>query len=494
MKKTLFLLALACCLPTAGHSQGFMKKLKQKVENAVGISESTDIAEDQTQADDNHDGNSDGNKPIQRPTPSDKLQKLRTATATWDEAVTPSKASSIEALLKELPPLPSVDEMANPNAAARETYYRKIVAVTTRVRELDKQYTCSNEEMIAFRENIYASTAKKLGITEAELRALENDMTSEAEKERITQKIVSNTIGDMSSLEAMAVDIEKREAAAGGELSDQDRLAILAELMQKQIDGPPNPLINYNKILGKNADIIKSLYARLCNTDDPAEIEQIYTEADELAKRARREAAVTWRKYLAEQIELNKGLYPQSMSLQADMVKAGMIPACAEKRASLNIVTICANLLDQAYRDFPEPEFSPVCKETIMKFPKSERMMRAESGYATSVDGFLSGSVIWTIDEENGTEYIYENGKKREMDTKGRQAIKQQQQKREDYDPPYGTWTSQSGKWTATYSRDGALTLHDGSTFYPSALKKEGNRLIWVEVSGENVEKCVYKL
>lgn len=482
MKKTLFLLALACCLPTAGHSQGFMKKLKQKVENAVGISESTDIAEDQTQADDNHDGNSDGNKPIQRPTPSDKLQKLRTATATWDEAVTPSKASSIEALLKELPPLPSVDEMANPNAAARETYYRKIVAVTTRVRELDKQYTCSNEEMIAFRENMYASTAKKLGITEAELRALENDMTSEAEKERITQKIVSNTIGDMSSLEAMAVDIEKREAAAGGELSDQDRLAILAEhgnamedlgalmekssslssiqsgsgdaeldqrlaeLMQKQMEGPPNPLINYNKILGKNADIIKSLYARLCNTDDPAEIEQIYTEADELAKRARREAAVTWRKYLAEQIELNRGLYPQSMSLQADMVKAGMIPACAE------------------------------------------------SGYATSVDGFLSGSVIWTIDEENGTEYIYENGKKREMDTKGRQAIKQQQQKREDYDPPYGTWTSQSGKWTATYSRDGALTLHDGSTFYPSALKKEGNRLIWVEVSGENVEKCVYKL
>lgn len=509
MKKTLFLLALACCLPTAGHSQGFMKKLKQKVENAVGISESTDIAEDQTQADDNHDGNSDGNKPIQRPTPSDKLQKLRTATATWDEAVTPSKASSIEALLKELPPLPSVDEMANPNAAARETYYRKIVAVTTRVRELDKQYTCSNEEMIAFRENMYASTAKKLGITEAELRALENDMTSEAEKERITQKIVSNTIGDMSSLEAMAVDIEKREAAAGGELSDQDRLAILAEhgnamedlgalmekssslssiqsgsgdaeldqrlaeLMQKQMEGPPNPLINYNKILGKNAAVLKNLYARLCNTD-------------ELAKRARREAAVTWRKYLAEQIELNRGLYPQSMSLQADLVKAGMIPACAEKRASLNIVTICANFLDQAYSEFPEPEFTPVCKENIMKFPKNERMMRAESGYATSVDGFLSGSVIWTIDEENG--------KKREMDTKGRQAIKQQQQKREDYDPPYGTWTSQSGKWTATYSRDGALTLHDGSTFYPSALKKEGNRLIWVEVSGENVEKCVYKL
>ena len=529
MKKTLLLLVLACCIPTGGYGQGFMKKLKQKVESAVGISESANVAEDQAQAGSNHDGNSDGNKPTQRPTPSDKLQKLRTATATWDEAVTPSKASSIEALLKELPPLPSVDEMANPNAAARETYYRKIVAVTTRVRELDKQYTCSDKEMVAFRESMYASAAQKLGITEAELRALENDMTSEAEKERITQKIVNNTIGDMSNLEAMAADIEKREAAAGGELSDQDRLAILAEhgnamedlgqlmeksaslsggpgggdaeldqrlaeLMQKQMEGPSTPLINYNKILGKNADTVKSLYARLCNTDDPAEIEQIYTEADELAKRARHEAAVTWRNYLAGQIELNKGLHPQTMSLQADMVKAGMIPACAEKRASLNIVTICANLLDQAYSEFPEPEFTPVCKESIMKFPKNERMMRAESGYATSVDGFLSGSVIWTIDEETGTEYIYENGKKREMDTKGRQAIQQQQQKREDYEPPYGTWTSQSGKWTATYSCDGALTLHDGSTFYPSALKKEGNRLIWIEVSGENVEKCTYKL
>ncbi|EKN12197.1 hypothetical protein HMPREF1076_03362 [Parabacteroides goldsteinii CL02T12C30] len=397
MKKTLFLLALACSLPTAGHSQGFMKKLKQKVENAVGISESTDIAEDQTQADDNHDGNSDGNKPIQRPTPSDKLQKLRTATATWDEAVTPSKASSIEALLKELPPLPSVDEMANPNAAARETYYRKIVAVTTRVRELDKQYTCSNEEMIAFRENMYASTAKKLGITEAELRALENDMTSEAEKERITQKIVSNTIGDMSSLEAMAVDIEKREAAAGGELSDQDRLAILAEhgnamedlgalmekssslssiqsgsgdaeldqrlaeLMQKQMEGPPNPLINYNKILGKNAAVLKNLYARLCNTDDPAEIEQIYTEADELAKRARREAAVTWRKYLAQ------------IPGRADRTEQGALPAeyvpAGRHGESRNDPRLCRETRQPQYRDhlrqFPRPGLQRISRTGI---------------------------------------------------------------------------------------------------------------------------------
>ena len=58
------------------------------------------------------------------------------------------------------------------------------------------------------------------------------------------------------------------------------------------------------------------------------------------------------------------------------------------------------------------------------------------------------------------------------MDAKGRQAIKQQQQKREDYEPPYGTWTSQSGKWTATYSRDGAPNPARRPTFYPRPQKK----------------------
>lgn len=531
MKKTLFLLALACCIPTEGYSQGFMKKLKQKVENAVGISESTETAEDaaQTSGSDDRNGNDDG-KQAQRPTPVDKLQKRRTATASWDETVSPSKASSIETLLKELPSLPSVDEMVTPNAAAREAYYRKIVAVNLRVGELDKQYSCSDEEMVAFREEMYASTAKKLGITEAELRSLEDDKTTEAEKERITQKIVNNTIGDISSLEAMGADLEKREAAKGGELSDEEKMAFIAEhsndmenlgqlmektsalassqpggddteleqrlaaLMEQQTSSPSNPAINYNKILGKNADDIKRLYARLCETDDPAEIDRIYAETDRLTNQARRSAAETWRKHLAGQLELNKSLYPQTMSLQTDMVKSGMIPACAEKRASLNIVTICANLLDEAYREFPEPDISPVCTEEVMKFPKNERLMYSESGYSTSVDGFLSGSAIWVIDETDGTEYVYEGGKKRPMDAKAMQTIKQQQKAREDYEPPYGNWTSQSGKRTVSYTRDGALTLHNGITYYPSAVRKEGNQLIWIQVSGATVEKCTYKL
>lgn len=529
MKKTLFLLVLACCIPTEGYSQGFMKKLKQKMENAVGISESTGTAEEAAQASGN-DGSNDDGKQTQRPTPSDKLQKRRTATASWDETVSPSKASSIEALLKELPALPSVDEMVTPNASAREAYYRKIVAINLRVQELDKQYTCSDEEMVAFREEMYASAAKKLGITEAELRALENDMTSEAEKERITQKIVNYTIGDISGLEAMGADLEKREAAKGGKLSDEETMAFLAEhsndmeslgqlmektsalsdsqagggdaeldqrlfeLMEKQANGSGTPAIDYDKILGKNAGNIKKLYASLYETDDPAEIDRIYTEADRLTNQARRSAAETWRKHLAEELELNKSLYPQTMSLQTDMVKSGMIPACAEKRASLNIVTICANILDQAYREFPEPHISPVYTEKVMKFPKNERLMYSESGYSTSVDNFLNGSVIWVIDETDGSEYVYEGGKKRPMDAKAEATIKQQQKARKDYEPPYGNWTSQSGKRTVTYTRDGALTLHNGITYYPSAIRKEGNQLIWIQVSDAAIEKCTYKL
>ena len=171
MKKTLFLLALACCIPTEGYSQGFMKKLKQKMGNAVDISESTGTAEEAAQASGN-DGSGDDGKQTQHPTPSDKLQKQRTAT--------------------------------------REAYYRKIVSVNLRVQELDKQYSCSDEEMVAFRKEMYASAAKKFGITKAELRSLEDDKTTEAEKERITQKIVNNTVGDISGLEAMGADRRNR--------------------------------------------------------------------------------------------------------------------------------------------------------------------------------------------------------------------------------------------------------------------------------------------
>lgn len=59
--------------------------------------------------------------------------------------IAPSRANSPEALLNELPPLPSVESIVYPEETARATYYRKIVAVDMRITELDSIHTCSDE-------------------------------------------------------------------------------------------------------------------------------------------------------------------------------------------------------------------------------------------------------------------------------------------------------------------------------------------------------------
>ena len=101
-------LAIFCRIPVEVHGQSFLKKLKQKVGNVVGTKDDTaEIGEEPFVG-------GDGDQPTRSVTPTDKLQKRRTATATWDEMIAPSRANSPEALLNELPPLPSVESIVYP--------------------------------------------------------------------------------------------------------------------------------------------------------------------------------------------------------------------------------------------------------------------------------------------------------------------------------------------------------------------------------------------
>ena len=155
-------LAIFCRIPVEVHGQSFLKKLKQKVGNVVGTKDDTaEIGEE----------------------PTDKLQKRRTATATWDEMIAPSRANSPEALLNELPPLPSVESIVYPEETARATYYRKIVAVDMRITELDSIHTCSDEEMIALRDKFYVELADINGITVEEMKSLEDPRNVRQPKE-----------------------------------------------------------------------------------------------------------------------------------------------------------------------------------------------------------------------------------------------------------------------------------------------------------------------
>lgn len=522
---TTIALAVFCWIPVEAYSQGFLKKLKQKVDNVVGTKDDTaEIGEEPSVG-------GDGDQPTRSVTPTDKLQKRRTATATWDEVIAPSRANSPEALLNELPPLPSAESIAYPEEAARAAYYRKIVAVDMRITELDSIHTCSDEEMIALRNKFYVELADVNGITVEEMKSLEDPNLPEAEKQRLIEKMKNAMIGDTRGLEAMGADLQKREAAKGGELTDEEKMAFLAEnqdnlsdlgsmmekmqatqeksaafsvrfarleqmtvqqteKMRKIQQTNASVIASCEKVAGEYEAELKDLYARIYATEDSREVEKLYAKADERMRNYRLRAAKLWRNSLQAQIGEVKAMYPDIVNLQKEMVKEGLIPACAEKRASFNAVTNYTNILHKAYRDFPQPRVLPVHMETILKIPEKEHLFYAESGFATSVDGFLNNSRIYTADN-TGKRYLYENGKKRELAPNDPGDF---HAKGERTEPTYGTWASESGMRKVTYARDGSLTLHDGTSFYPLAFKKEHDRLVWIITSPAGIEKCTYKL
>ena len=311
-------LAIFCRIPVEVHGQSFLKKLKQKVGNVVGTKDDTaEIGEEPFVG-------GDGDQPTRSVTPTDKLQKRRTATATWDEMIAPSRANSPEALLNELPPLPSVESIAYPEETARATYYRKIVAVDMRITELDSIHTCSDEEMIALRDKFYVELADINGITVEEMKSLEDPNLPEAEKERLIEKMKNALVGDTRGLEAMGANLEKREAAKGGKLTNEEKMAFLAEnqgnlsdlgsmmekmqatnekttafnakfvkleqmtvqqteKMKKILQASDGAITSCEKIAGEYESELKTLYAQIYETDDSQKVEELYAcrRADE---------------------------------------------------------------------------------------------------------------------------------------------------------------------------------------------------------------------
>ena len=349
MRKILNIMAIAlaifCRIPVEVHGQSFLKKLKQKVGNVVGTKDDTaEIGEEPFVG-------GDGDQPTRSVTPTDKLQKRRTATATWDEMIAPSRANSPEALLNELPPLPSVESIVYPEETARATYYRKIVAVDMRITELDSIHTCSDEEMIALRDKFYVELADINGITVEEMKSLEDPNLPEAEKERLIEKMKNALVGDTRGLEAMGADLEKREAAKGGKLTNEEKMAFLAEnqgnlsdlgsmmekmqatnekttafnakfvkleqmtvqqteKMKKILQASDGAITSCEKIAGEYESELKTLYAQIYETDDSQKVEELYARADERMKNYRLRAAKLWRNSLQTQLDGVKAMYP----------------------------------------------------------------------------------------------------------------------------------------------------------------------------------------
>ena len=132
MKKIVMMMAALLMLSTAdANAQGFLKKLKQKAQQAVmgnHVEESEETSEEpQTVSDEPADLSK-----LAVAEGSDIVPKRKTSTITWDGTITPSSASTPEALMRELPQLPSAEKMARSTMEERDAYAMQIARVVAR--------------------------------------------------------------------------------------------------------------------------------------------------------------------------------------------------------------------------------------------------------------------------------------------------------------------------------------------------------------------------
>ena len=216
--------ALVLAIPTETYAQGFLKKLKQKAESAVNsaVNKVVGLEEEEPEAEFEIDEENAGSKP----TATDRVPKLRQTTFVWDGQVSPSTANTVQQLLNELPSLPSAEQIANPDDAQRQAYYNRLASISMRVEELDEQWTCSDEEMLALRDQLYKDLAETWGISVEDMKRLEDPNCSEADRARIEEKIKQSVLGgmDVNNMQSMADNMaakSKKHEARMDEISKE---------------------------------------------------------------------------------------------------------------------------------------------------------------------------------------------------------------------------------------------------------------------------------
>ncbi|MDO5571124.1 MAG: DUF896 domain-containing protein [Bacteroidales bacterium] len=554
MKKILYLLLLlGVAFSQPVQAQGFLKKMKQKAENAmnkvVGVDQdaTADKAGEQTQ-------------PAKTPTVTDRIPKLRRTTVSWDGVVKPSTAANARALMSELPSLPSVSQIVNPTPEARETYYNRLVSIEMRIEELDDQQGCDDEELKVMRDKLYNELSGKLGLTPDEMKKLEDSNLSEAERARLEKKIQDAMLGganpdDISAkaeknearleqIEKRINELEKKEKKGTLTAADkqereslqQEMIAMSQEMMQgmsgmmdmansignvtaginaevaqleqklsafadkvmAQRKGEPGVVKSCEQIASEYESQLQSIYDQIWAESDQDKVDALYDQADAIMKNYRTRAAKIYLNGLQLRLDNTKKLLSEAETLYADMASAQMIPKCVVGRMPLNIVTQCVDILNEAYTDFPQPTVLPVHRETFFKLEKGESLLWSESGFSGNLDDFTNNSIL-LIAKSNGIVneyYKLENGTRVKLSSDGPFDFSVKKDGRNSEATQYGEWTSRSGKRKVVYTRDGSLTLHDGTTLYPMAVKASSDKIEFIiyDYSNDEFTKCTYKL
>lgn len=567
MKKRwiIILCTAGCCMlaPAEAEAQGFLKKMKQKAEKALNKVAGVDEEPKEESAPTNE------NPMASTPTATDRIPKLRQSTLVWDGEVRPSSASTVQQLLNELPPLPSLEDVVQPDEAKHEAYYRRLRAIELRVEELDEQWACSDEEMLAAREKIYKELEGVFGLTAEEMKRLEDPNLSETERTRLQEKVKNHMLGgtDMEALSSKAQSkeerleqiekemeaLEKKEKKGTLTEADKQRMMELSQetmaMHQDLMDSGVGNLMNISKqsdligqkLIGDHAEqdrklkalsdkitaarkneegVVKSrreiaaeyedrlsvIYRQVYRCNHVDSIHALYDQADELMKNYRTRAAKTFLQGLQIRLDNTRKLLPEAETVYKEMADNEMIPPCATRRASLNLVTQCVDILNEAYASFPQPEVLPVQTESFSFLKKEERVLYGESGFARGfsagsgsgiVEEFIAGSHLLVFNEGDQCYYEIKNGRRQNLGKEGKGWNYYKYEKQPD--EVYGDIPLRKGGRKAIYSRSGALTLHDGTTFSPVLMKRYNDRLEFIvpnfdSKSDQQYVKCTYKL
>ena len=149
MKKIIMMMAALLMLSMAdANAQGFLNKLKQKAQQAVLGNQVEEREEPSEELQTMSDESADPSK-LAVAEGSDIVPKRKTSTVTWDGTVTPSSASTPEALMRELPQLPSAEKMARSTMEERDAYAMQIARVVARAEQLQNaSKDCSDADLV----------------------------------------------------------------------------------------------------------------------------------------------------------------------------------------------------------------------------------------------------------------------------------------------------------------------------------------------------------
>lgn len=205
---------------------------------------------------------------------------------------------------------------------------------------------------------------------------------------------------------------------------------------------------------------LRDIYAKIINTSDRAQINQLYAKADEMVKSYRQNASKSWINGISSHIDLIKSSIPERVKLYSTTDE------CTIQQIKIGELDKIINDMEEAYGEFPLIGVEPVqVSKTNIK------CYAAESVFFPKVTGFVQNSRLSKEGEDNTEKFTCGKVK-----------------------PAYGNYKSQDGKRTVIFASDGSLTLPGGYTHYPIAFEQQGDTLVWYEMNGNTVMEYKYKL